>query len=85
MPDVAVHRLLGHNHLFQRAKIGLVNEYAAIKETISPEVLDLIRDWVLSVTWLNRHRCQFGQKSIANESDLQNLPQESFARIEYME
>ena len=47
---VAVHRLPGHNHLFQRAKTGLVNEYAAIEETISPEVLNLIRDWVLSVT-----------------------------------
>ena len=49
-PNVTVHRLPEHNHLFQRAKTGLVNEYAAIEETISPEVLDLIRDWVLSVT-----------------------------------
>ena len=47
---VTVHRLPKHNHLFQRAKTGLVNEYATIEETISPEVLDLIRDWVLSVT-----------------------------------
>ena len=47
---VTVHRLPKHNHLFQRAKTGLVNEYAVIEETISPEVLDLIRDWVLSVT-----------------------------------
>ncbi len=46
---VTVHRLPNHNHLFQHAKTGLVNEYA-IEETISPEVLDLIRDWVLSVT-----------------------------------
>lgn len=49
-PNVTVHRLPGHNHLFQRAKTGLVNEYAVIEETISPEVLDLVRDWVLSVT-----------------------------------
>lgn len=48
--NVTVHRLPNHNHLFQRAKTGLVNEYATIEETISPEVLDLIRDWVLSVT-----------------------------------
>ena len=48
--NVAMHRLPGHNHLFQRAKTGLVNEYAAIEETISPEVLDIIRDWILSVT-----------------------------------
>lgn len=48
--DVTIHRLPKHNHLFQRATTGLVNEYAVIKETISPEVLNLIRDWVLSVT-----------------------------------
>ena len=48
--SVTVHRLPEHNHLFQRAKTGLINEYAVIEETISPKVLDLIRDWVLSVT-----------------------------------
>ena len=48
--NVTVHRLPKHNHLFQRAKTGLVNEYVTIDETISPEVLDLIRDWVLSGT-----------------------------------
>ncbi len=48
--NVTVHRLPGHNHLFQHAKTGLINEYAVIEETLSPEVLDLIRDWVLSVT-----------------------------------
>ncbi len=48
--DVTIHRLPKHNHLFQRAQTGLVNEYAIIEETISPEVLNLVRDWVLSVT-----------------------------------
>lgn len=48
--DVTVHRLPKHNHLFQRALTGLMNEYGVIEETISPEVLDLIRDWILSVT-----------------------------------
>ena len=47
--NVTVHRLPEHNHLFQRAKTGLINEYGVIEETISPEVLDLIRDWVLSM------------------------------------
>lgn len=47
--DVTVHRLPEHNHLFQRARTGLVNEYGTIEETLSPKVLDLIRDWVLSV------------------------------------
>ena len=48
--NVTVHRLPEHNHLFQRARTGLMNEYAAIEETISPEVLDLIKNWVLSGT-----------------------------------
>ena len=48
--NVTLHRLPKHNHLFQRAKTGLVNEYAVIEETLSPEVLDLIRDWIVSVT-----------------------------------
>ena len=48
-PNVTVHRLPKHNHLFQRAKTGLINEYAVIEETLSPEVLNLIRNWVLSV------------------------------------
>ncbi len=48
--NVTIHRLPKHNHLFQRATTGLVNEYAAIEETISPEVLSLIRDWILPVT-----------------------------------
>ena len=48
--NVTVHRLPKHNHLFQRAKTGLVNEYSIIEETISPEVLGLIQEWVLSVT-----------------------------------
>ena len=47
--NVTVHRLPEHNHLFQRARTGLMNEYGAIEETLSPKVLDLIRDWGLSV------------------------------------
>ena len=47
--NVTMHRLPKHNHLFQRARTGLMNEYGDIEETLSPKVLDLIRDWVLSV------------------------------------
>ena len=47
--DVDIHRLPGLNHLFQHAETGLVDEYMAIEETISPEVLDLVRDWILGV------------------------------------
>ena len=39
----------GVNHLFQHASTGLPNEYATIEETIAPEVLEKISDWVLSV------------------------------------
>ena len=48
--NVTLHRLPEHNHLFQHARTGLMNEYTTIEETISPEVLNLIRDWILSVT-----------------------------------
>ena len=48
--NVTTHRLPKHNHLFQHANTGLINEYVVIEETISPEVLNLVRDWVLSVT-----------------------------------
>ena len=48
--NVTVHRLPGHNHLFQRARTGLVSEYTTIEETISPEVLNLIRDWILTIS-----------------------------------
>ncbi len=46
---VTIHRIPELNHLFQHAKTGLVNEYAVIEETISPEVLKLIKDWILSL------------------------------------
>lgn len=36
----------GLNHLFQHCSTGLVNEYAAIEETISPEVLSDIARWI---------------------------------------
>lgn len=48
--NVTIHRLPGLNHLFQHAKTGLIGEYGVIEETISPEVLDLIRDWILTTT-----------------------------------
>lgn len=47
--DVDIRRLPGLNHLFQHAETGFVDEYMAIEETISPEVLDLVRDWILGV------------------------------------
>ena len=36
----------GLNHLFQHCKTGSPNEYAEIEETISPEVLEVMTDWI---------------------------------------
>lgn len=47
---VTVHRLPGLNHLFQHAKTGSPEEYAAIEETIAPEVLAIIADWIVAKT-----------------------------------
>ena len=38
--------LEGLNHLFQHAGTGAVDEYARIDETLAPEVLELIGDWI---------------------------------------
>ena len=48
--DVTARRLPGLNHLFQTAETGAVGEYAKIEETIAPDVLDLVRDWILGRT-----------------------------------
>lgn len=37
------------NHLFQHCDTGLPSEYASIEETIAPDVLNLISDWVLAL------------------------------------
>ncbi|MGE5521919.1 MAG: alpha/beta hydrolase family protein [Candidatus Dadabacteria bacterium] len=37
------------NHLFQNSKTGAPTEYATIEETFSPEVLDVMTKWILSV------------------------------------
>ncbi|MFV0593190.1 MAG: alpha/beta hydrolase [Draconibacterium sp.] len=37
----------GHNHLFQRCTNGAVAEYAQIEQTIDPEVLKVMTNWIL--------------------------------------
>lgn len=37
------------NHLFQHTETGAPNEYAKIEETFSPEVLALMKDWILGL------------------------------------
>ena len=39
----------GLNHLFQHCTTGLVAEYSQIEETISPEVLSDIANWINSL------------------------------------
>jgi len=44
--DVTIRVLPGLNHLFQHAETGSIAEYGTIEETISPEVLQLVGDWI---------------------------------------
>ena len=46
LPDAEIIRCEGLNHLFQHGRTGLAAEYREIEETISPEVLGGIADWV---------------------------------------
>jgi len=45
--DVTTTEIPNLNHLFQHAESGTPAEYGAIEETISPDVLQKITDWVL--------------------------------------
>lgn len=47
--DFTVERIEGLNHLFQTAETGDPSEYSKIEETIAPEALELISDWILQV------------------------------------
>ena len=38
------------NHLFQTSQTGLMSEYGQIEETISPEILKTVSDWILRRT-----------------------------------
>jgi len=45
--DFIVKKLPGLNHLFQTAKTGSEYEYFRIEETISPQALNIISNWIL--------------------------------------
>jgi uncharacterized protein len=45
-----VKKLPGLNHLFQTAKTGSEYEYIRIEETVSPQALQVITDWILNQT-----------------------------------
>lgn len=46
---VSVVQFPGLNHLFQTAKTGLPAEYASIEQTLAPEVLATMSDWLTEV------------------------------------
>ena len=48
-PNYRVISLPDLNHLFQHSATGLVNEYVEIEETISPEVREIIAEWILGI------------------------------------
>ena len=48
--DVTVKAFPKRNHMFQTSQTGLPSEYMKIEETISPEVLKVMTDWILSRT-----------------------------------
>ena len=45
--DVTIIELEGLNHLFQECNTGLPQEYAVIEQTFSPDVLALMKDWIV--------------------------------------
>ena len=48
--DVTIKAFPRLNHLFQTSPTGLLSEYSEIEETISPEVLKTVSDWILRRT-----------------------------------
>jgi uncharacterized protein len=44
--DVTTRALPDLNHLFQHCQTGAITEYGRIEETMSPEVLELVSDWI---------------------------------------
>ena len=48
--DVTIKAFPNLNHLFQTSATGLLSEYNQIEETISPEVLKTMSDWILRRT-----------------------------------
>ena len=49
-PNVETAKLPGLNHLFQTAQTGHPREYGRISETMAPDVLQRVADWIVKVT-----------------------------------
>ena len=48
--DVEIKQLENLNHLFQESETGLPNEYATIEQTFSPNVLEIMIEWIKQQT-----------------------------------
>ncbi len=48
--DITIKEFPGLNHLFQHCQTGSPSEYGKIDETMSPEVLELIGNWIVERT-----------------------------------
>lgn len=46
-PDVTIVTIEGANHLFQQAVTGGVDEYPTLEQTLMPEFLNTVTDWIL--------------------------------------
>ena len=44
--DITIKKLPKLNHLFQTSQTGSLSEYAEIEETFSPEVLEIMLNWL---------------------------------------
>ena len=44
--DVTINMMPGLNHLLQQAETGLPTEYAALENSISPQVLEAVSSWI---------------------------------------
>ena len=49
-PDVTITEVPGLNHIFQHAETGSPREFANIEETVAPEALATISQWVAAHT-----------------------------------
>lgn len=47
---VEIHLVPNKNHLFQTTTTGKIEEYGELEETFSPEVLEIIKNWILKFT-----------------------------------
>lgn len=58
-----VMELSGLNHLFQNADTGAVSEYGTLTQTIAPEALKIMGDWIVGLTGKAQNDTRTGRKT----------------------